>query len=87
MVELVGGTLALAMEVLVGIILAQSLKVSSGEKTTRPGSHGVVVSRKLHCLAGPTYFRVSALAERPRDVEIEAGGPRLADAGSQRSES
>ncbi len=27
-----------------------------------------------------------ALAERPRDAEVEAGGPRPADAGGQRPE-
>ncbi len=74
------------MEVLVGIILTQPLKATSGEKTARPGSHGVVANRKLHYLAGPAHLRVLAPAERPRDAEVEAGGPRLADAGGQRSE-
>ncbi len=85
-VELVGGTLALLMEMLVGVILAQPLKATSGEKTTRPGFHKVIASRKLHCLTGPIYLRVSAPAERPRDVEVEASGPRLAYARVQRSE-
>ncbi len=82
-VELVGGTLALSIEVLVGVILAQPLKVTSGEKTTRPCFHGVVASRKLYCLAGPAHFRVSAPAEKPRDVEVEAGGQRSADAEAE----
>ncbi len=73
-VELVGGILALSMEVPVGIILAQLLKATSGEKTAWPCSHGVVASRKLHHLAGPAHFRVSAPAERPKDAEVEAGG-------------
>ncbi len=85
-VELVGGTLALSIEVLVGIILAQSLKAISREKTARPSSHGVATSRKLHYLAGPAHLGVSAPVERPRDAEAEAGGPRPADAGGQRSE-
>ncbi len=79
-VELVGGTLALSIEVLVGVILAQPLKATSREKKTRPGSHGVVASRKLHRLVGPMHLGVSALEERPRDAEVEAGCQRLADA-------
>ncbi len=82
-VELVGGTLALSIEVLVGIILAQPLKATSGEKTARPYSHGVVASRKLYHLAGPAHFRVSALAERPRDTEVEVGGQKLANAEAE----
>ncbi len=78
-VELVGDTLTLSMEVLVGVILAQPLKATSGEKMARPSSHGVVASRKLHCLAEPAHFGVSAPAERPRDVKVEAGGQRLTD--------
>ncbi len=75
------------MEVLVSVILAQPLKATSREKkTARPGSHGVEASKKLHRLAGPAHLGVSALAERPRDVEAETGGPRPADAGGQRSE-
>ncbi len=38
------------------------------------------IDRKLHHLARPAHSGVSALAERPRDVEAEAGGQRLADA-------
>ncbi len=79
-VELVGGTLARSMEVLVGVIHAQPLKATSGEKMGRPYSHRVVASRKLHCLAGPAHFGVSAPAERPRDVEAEVRGQRPADA-------
>ncbi len=71
---------------LVGVILAQPLKATSGEKTTLLGSHGVVASRKLHCLAGPVHLGVSAPAERPRDTEVKAGGPKPAHAGGQRSE-
>ncbi len=85
-IELVGGTLALSMEVLVGVILTQPLKATSREKMTRPGSHGVVASKMLHCLAGPVYLGVSAPAERLKDVEVEAGSPRPTDAGGQRSE-
>ncbi len=95
-VELVGGTLALSMKVLEDVNLVQPLKATSGEKTARPGSHGVVASRKLHCLARPAHSGVSAPAERPRDAEIEvggqrpadaeAGGPRPSDTGGQRSE-
>ncbi len=82
-VELVGGILALSMEVLVGVILAQPLRITSGEKMARPCSHGVIASRKLHRLAKPAHFRVSAPAERPRDVEDEAGGQRPADAEAE----
>ncbi len=82
-VELVGDTLALSMKVLVGVILAQPLKATSGEKTARPCSHGVVASRKLHRLAGPTHFGVSAPAERPRDAEVEVEGQR---SGGQRDQ-
>ncbi len=85
-VELVEGTLALSIEVLVDVILAQPLKATSGEKTARPGFHGVVASRKLYCLAGPTHLGVLAPVKRPRDAEVETGGPRPADAGGQRSE-
>ncbi len=79
-IELVGGTLTLSMEVLVGVILAQPLKATSGEKTARPCFHGVVASKKLHRFTGPAHFGVSAPAERPKDVEVEAGGQRPADA-------
>ncbi len=86
-IELVGGTLALSMEVLVGVILAQPLKATSGEKTARPCFHGVLASRKLHRLTGHAHFGVLAPVERPRDVKVEAGGQRPADAEaeSQRS--
>ncbi len=77
---MVGGTLALSMEVMVGVIFAQPLRATSGEKTDRPCSHGVVASRKLHRLTGPAHFGVSAPAERPRDAKEEAGGQKLADA-------
>ncbi len=43
------------------------------------------INRKLHCLARPAYLGVSTLAERPRDVEAEVGGQRLADAKIRRS--
>ncbi len=82
-VELVGVTLALSMEVLVDVILIQPLKATSGEKTARPGSHGVVASRKLYRLAGPAHFGVSAPAERPRVAEDEAGGQRPVDAEAE----
>ncbi len=54
-VELVGGILALSMEVLVGVILAQPLKATSREKTARSDCYGFVASRKLHCLVGPAH--------------------------------
>ncbi len=84
-VELIGDILALSIEVLVGVILAQPLKATSREKTTRPGSHGVVASRKLYRLAGPAHLGVLALVEKLRDAEVEIGGPRPVDVGSQRS--
>ncbi len=45
------------------------------------------IDRKLHRLVRPTHSRVSAPAERPMDVEAEAGRQRLADdeAGGLRS--
>ncbi len=36
---------------------------------------------KLYYFTRPVYLGVSALAERPRDVEAEAGGQRPANAG------
>ncbi len=86
-VELIGGTLALSIEVLVDVILAQPLKATSGEKTARLGSHGVVANRKLYRLAEPTHLGVSALAESLRDAEVETGDQRPVDVGGQRSES
>ncbi len=86
-VELVGVILALSMEVLEGVIPAQPLKAISGEKTAQPGSHGFVTARKLHCLAGPMHSGLSALAERPRDINKEAGGQRPVDAENRRSKS
>ncbi len=59
------------MEVPVDVILAQPLKATSEEKTARPSSHGVVASRKLYCLTGPTHSGVLAPAERPRDADEE----------------
>ncbi len=38
---------------------------------------------KLHHLAGPAHSGVSALAERLRDVEVEAGSKRSADAEAE----
>ncbi len=38
------------------------------------------IDRKLHRLARPAHSGVSVPAERPRDVETEAGGQRPADA-------
>ncbi len=38
------------------------------------------IDRKLHHLVRPAYSGVSALAERPRDVEVEVEGQKLADA-------
>ncbi len=59
------------------------MKATNGEKTARPGSHRVVASRKLYRLARPVHFRVSAPAERSRDVEVKAGGQRPADAEAE----
>ncbi len=64
------------MEVLVGVILAQLLKATSGEKMARPGSHGFVASRKLYRFVGPTHSEVLAPVERPRDVDEKTGGLR-----------
>ncbi len=64
------------MEVLVGVILSQLLKTTSGEMTAQPGSHEFVVVSKLYCLARPMYLKVLALAERPRDADAEARGQR-----------
>ncbi len=86
-VELVGRTFALSMEVLVGVILTQLLKTTSGEKMAWPGFHGVVASKKLYHLAEPAHIGVLAPAERPRDAEVEVKGPRTTDARGQRSES
>ncbi len=86
MVELVGGTLTLSIEVLVGVILTQLLKATSGEKMAWPGSHKVIASKKLHHLAESIHLGVSASAEKPRDVEVEARSPRPADTRSQKSE-
>ncbi len=38
------------------------------------------IDRKLHCLARPMPLGMLAPIERPRDVEAEVGGQRLADA-------
>ncbi len=59
-VKLAGVILALSMEILVGVIFAQPLKATSGEKMARPGSYGFVTVKKLHYLAGPTHLRVLA---------------------------
>ncbi len=80
MVELSGVILALSIEVLVGVILAQLLKATSGEKTALPGTHRFVPAKKFHCLAGPIHSRVSAPAKKPRDVDEETKGQRPADA-------
>ncbi len=79
-VELVGGSLVLSIEVLVGVILAQPLKATSRQKTARPGSHRVAARWKLHCLTGPAHLGMSTPAERPRHAEVVAGGQKLADA-------
>ncbi len=59
-VELAGVILALSMEVLVGVILTQSLKATSKEKMARSGSHRLIVARKLRYLARPTHLGMSA---------------------------
>ncbi len=79
-IELGDVILALSIEVLVDVILAQLLKATSREKTARPGSHGVMITRKLQCFTRPTYSEVLAPTERPRDADEETGGQRLADA-------
>ncbi len=79
MVELAGVIFALLIEVLVGVIFAQPLKTTSGEKAIWLGSHGFVTAKKLYCLIGPMYFAVSASTKRPRDIEV-------AKAKGQRSE-
>ncbi len=43
-VELAGIILALSIEVLIGVILAQLLKAISREKTAWPGSHRVMAN-------------------------------------------
>ncbi len=58
-VELAGVILALSIEVLVGVILAQLLKATSGEKMAWLGSHGFVVAKKLYCLIGSTHLGMS----------------------------
>ncbi len=85
-VELASVILALLMEVLVGVILAQPLKAISREKTAQLGSYGVMTTRKLYYLAKPTHSGVSASAERLRDADEKARGqrPRDAEAGNQR---
>ncbi len=59
-IELAGVIFALSMEVLVGVILTQSVKAISRKKTAQPGSHGFVAAKKLHCLTKPMYLGVSA---------------------------
>ncbi len=86
-VELAGVIVALSIEVLVGIILAQLLKATSGEKTTRLSSHGFVTARKLYHLVGPTHSRVSTPAKKPRDEDKKAEDQRPTDAESKRSKS
>ncbi len=78
-IKLAGIILALSIEVLVDVILAQLLKAISGTKTAWLGSHGIMTTRKLHCLVGLTYSRGSTPVERPRNVDEEAGSQRLAD--------
>ncbi len=84
-VELAGIILALSIEVLKGIILAQLLKATSREKTARPGSHGFMTAKKLHCLVRLTHLRVSSSIKRPKDVDKKARGQRSANAESRRS--
>ncbi len=80
------------------MIISQYCKTTSratGDRKTAkgPGSHMLVpairngIDRKLYRLARPTHSGVSALAEKPRNIEAEAGGQRPADteAGSPRS--
>ncbi len=85
-VELVGDILTLLIEVLVGVILTQPLKATSREMTTWPDSYRVIASRKLYRFTGPAHLELSTPAEKPRDAEVEARGPRPADAENLRSE-
>ena len=60
-VELASVILTLAMEILVDVIFVQPLKAISREMTARPGFHGFVIAKKLHCLAIPIHLRVLVL--------------------------
>lgn len=62
-VELAGVTLTLLIKVWVGVIFTYPLKVTSGEKTARPGSHKFVAAgakKNLYCLVRPIYLAVLA---------------------------
>lgn len=61
MVKLIGAIFTLLMEVLVCIILTQSLKAISKKKMVWPSFHEFIAAKKLYYLAGPTHLRVSAL--------------------------
>ncbi len=63
-VELARIILALSIEVLIGVIFAQLMKATSGEKTAWPGFHGFVVARKLYRLIEPMYLGVLALTSK-----------------------
>ncbi len=78
-VKLAGVILALLIEVLIDVILAQPLKATSGEKIARPGSHGVMAIKKLHRLVRPMHSEVLAPIARPSDIDEEVEGQRLAD--------
>lgn len=86
MIKLIGVILALLMEVLIDIILTQLLKATSGEDMARPGSYKVMATRKLYCFARLIYLEVSALVEKPRDIneEIKSQKPADVEAGSLR---
>ncbi len=86
-IELAGIILALSMEVLEDVILAQPLKATSQEKMAWPSSHGFVAAKKLHRLAWPTHSGVLAPVEKPKDVDKKVGDQRPVDAESRRFKS
>lgn len=57
-VELAGIILALSIQVLVDIILAQPLKIANKGKTAWPSFHKFVAAKKLYYLAKPMHLEV-----------------------------
>ena len=49
-VKLTGVIFALSIKVLIGVMLAQLLKINSGKKTARPSSYGFVATRSYIAL-------------------------------------
>lgn len=60
-VELIGVIFTLSIKVLIGISLAQLLKVTSREMTAWLSFYGFIAAGKLHCLIEPMYSGVLAL--------------------------